>query len=209
MTIVTNWYTMDGKEGVDLNNVQTSVTITNDPSIPGPRAKLGDRVQGNNGSEWMFCVAGTTVTAFNLVAISPGFSAQAATSALIVSNAYVFGVAEFQPLPGTSVGAAAGGRANTGDYFWALIKANAGIRINTTGSISFGADLYLSAAGTAGFVAGSSSVQAISGGGRLNGLMFVGSLSIDTTSNVPSSAQAEFGMFGYIMPAAMINAITV
>jgi hypothetical protein len=209
MTIVTNWYTMDGKEGVDLNNVQTSITITTDPSVPGPRAKLGDRVQGNNGSEWMFVIAGVTVTAFNLVAITPGFSAQALTSAIVVSNAYTYGVAEFQPFQGASVGAASGGVANTGDYFWALIKANAGIRINATGTMRPGADLYLSAAGTAGFVAGSSSVQAISGGGRLNGLMFITSGTIEATSNVPGNINSEFGMFGYLMPAAQINAITV
>lgn len=214
MTIVTNWYTMDNKVGVNLNIVLTSVNSSVGASGDGlsyPQIgvipKLGDRVQGNNGSEWLFVQAGTTVTCFNECAISPGFSAQNLTRALIVSNAYSYGVAEFQPVNNVSVGSASGGVANTGDYFWALIKANAGIRINATGTLDPGADLYMSA--TPGWIAGSSSVDAIASGGRLNGLMFLGSVSIDGSSNVPGNVNAEFGMFGYLMPAAQVAAITV
>src|SRR5690348_11045257 len=124
MTIISNWYTMDNKLGVNLNAVLGSVNVSGSaasaleyPTI-GILPKLGDRVQGNNGSEWVFVVAGVTVTSFNALAISPGFSAQALTKALVVSNAYTYGVAEFQPGfpgPAVSVGAAAG-VANTGDF---------------------------------------------------------------------------------------------
>lgn len=214
MTIVTNWYTMDNKLGINLNQIMTSVNTTvgasgdalSYPQI-GVIPKLGDRVQGINGSEWLFVQAGVTVTAFNECAISPGFSAQNLTAALIVSNQYTYGVAEFQPVNNVSVGSASGGVANTSDFFWALVKANAGIRINATGTLNPGADLY--AAGTAGRIAGSSSIVSIVGGGRLNGLMFIGSVSIDGSSNVPGNVNAEFGMFGYLMPAAQMAAITV
>lgn len=214
MTIVTNWYTMDNKLGVNFNTVMTSVGVSAGASgdaLSYPSTfwtpKLGDRVQGNNGSEWIFVQAGVTVTAFNECAISPGFSAQNLTAALIVSNQYTYGVAEFQPVNNVSVGSASGGVANTGDFFWALVKANAGIRINSTGTLNPGADLYI--AGTAGRVAGSSSIVSIAGGGRLNGLMFIGSVSIDGSSNVPGNVNAEFGMFSYLAPAAQWAATTV
>lgn len=214
MTIVTNWYTEDSKLGVNLNIVVSVGNLSTNASgdaLSYPNTsytpKLGDRVQGLNGSEWLYVKAGTTVTAFNECAISPGFSAQNLTAALIVSNQYTYGVAEFQPVNGVSVGAATGGVANTDEFFWALVKANAGIRINATGTLNPGADLYL--AGTAGRVAGSSSIVSIAGGGRLNGLMFIGSVSIDGSSNVPGNVNAEFGMFGYLMPAAQMAAITV
>lgn len=216
MTIVTNWYTMDNKLGINLNAVMTSVNVSASASGDGiafPQIgvipKLGDRVQGNNGSEWVFVVAGTTVSAFNIIAISPLFSAQSLTKALIVSNAYSYGIAEFQPVGGASVGAASAGVANAGDFFWALVKANSGIRINATATLDPGADLYCQGTGTAGFVAGSSSIVSIAGGGRLNGLMFLGSVSIDGSSNVPGNVNAEFGMFGYLMPAAQVAAVTV
>ncbi len=216
MTIVTNWYTVDNKAGVNLNTVTSvgggavSVGASGDIlSYPSTfqTPKLGDIVWGVNGSQWVFVQAGTTVTAFNACAISPGFSAQNWTAALATSNAYSYGVAEFQPVNGVSVGNATGGVANTGDFFWALVKANAGVRINATGTLDPGADLYIS--GTAGRVAGSSSIVSIAGGGRLDGLMFLGSVSIDGSSNVPGVQNAEFGMFSYIMPAVQVAAITV
>ena len=73
---------------------------------------LGDRVQGNNGSEWVFVQASTTVTAFMAVAIDNTFKANDLTSALIASNVYSYGIAEFQA-----------SNAQPNDYFWALLTA--------------------------------------------------------------------------------------
>lgn len=215
MTIVTNWFTLDNKLGVNLNlvvSVGNAVSVGSSGDVLSYPAttftpKLGDIVWANNGSQWVYVQAGTTVTAFNAVAISPGFSAQNWTAALATSNAYSYGVAEFQPVNNVSVGAAVGGVANTSEFFWALVKANAGVRINATGTLDPGADLYI--AGTAGRVAGSSSIVSIAGGGRLNGLMFLGSVSIDGSSNVPGNVNAEFGMFSYIAPAVQWAATTV
>lgn len=200
MAVLTKWFTMDGKEGVDLNNVQSSVDVVTAPEVPATRANLGDRVQGNNGSEWMFVRAGVTVSAFNILAIGPAFSAQNLTGALIVSNAYSYGIAEFQPQNGVTVGNANGGVANIGDYFWALVKAASGVKINTSGTVAPGSLLYLS--GTAGQIG--ATATNVAGGGRLNGLMFVGSASIDG-----ATLSAEFGQFAYIMPAANTFAVTV
>lgn len=141
MAITTNWYVMDNKAGVNLNKVVTSVTITSNPSqpeYPGVPHNLGDRVQGNNGSEWMFVQASVTVTAFNLCKVGRGFmvnnlSASAATSA---TYGFVYGVAQFQLVGSASVGAAVGGVANAGDFFWLLMKANGGVRFNLVSSVS-------------------------------------------------------------------------
>lgn len=214
MAILSKWVTMDNKLGIDLNTVVSIGAVSAGSSgdilsYPGQTVtpKLGDRVQGSNGSEWMYVKAGTTVSAFNMVAISPGFSAQSLTKALVVSNAYSYGVAEFQTVNGASIGAATGGVANTDEFFWALLKANVGIRINATGTMVPGADLYIQGTGTAGYIAGSSSIVSIAGGGRANGLMFLGSVSLDAIT--ASTSAAEFGMFGYLMPAAQVAAITV
>jgi hypothetical protein len=204
---------MDNKLGVNLNVVSSfgpvSVSDSGDalayPDPIGYMPKLGDRVQGNNGSEWMYVKAGLTVTAFNAVAINPNFSVQNLAASLITSNAYSYGVAQFQPV-NVSVGAAGGGVANAGEFFWALLKANSGIRINATGTNSPGDGLYISMTNS-GRVAGASSIGLIASGGRLNGLMFLGSVSIDAIT--ASSSASEFGMFSYIAPAGQWAAITV
>lgn len=216
MTILTNWQCLDNHLGINLNLVVSvggaavSVGASGDVlayPVTTFTPKLGDCAKGSNNSEWMYVQAGTTVTAFNMLAISPGFSAQNWTAALALSNAYSYGVAEFQTVNGVSVGAATGGVANTSEFFWALMRANAGVRVNATGTLDPGADLYI--AGSAGRIAGSSSIAAIASGGRLNGVMFLGSVSIDGSSNVPGNVNAEFGFYGYVVPAAQVAAITV
>lgn len=139
MAVKTSWYTMDNKLGVDLNYPQTSITITTDPAYPAPTNKLGDRVQGENESEWMFVMASATISQYNCIAIDKNFKATNITSALVVSNLYTYGFAQFKVT-----------QANTGDYFWALLKANAGVGINVSPSAQASAMLYLSFSGTAG-----------------------------------------------------------
>lgn len=147
MTVVTQFYTMDNKEGVDLNFIQTSVTITNDPSIPAPRAKLGDMVLGNNGSIWVFVQASATVTCYNVVAIDTNFQVRTATTALLASQVYTFGIAEFQPnqLGATvSIGAASGGVCNSSDYFWCAKMISGGGQVNCITTAAAGTKLWIS-----------------------------------------------------------------
>lgn len=146
MTVLNSFYTMDNKDGVDLNVIQTSVGVTNDMSIPAPRAKLGDRVQGNGGSEWLFVQASTTVTCYNVVAIDAAFKANNVTIILAASNQYVLGVAEFPPNQmGTtvSIGNANGGVINAGDFFWAALKIAAGGKVNMATTAALGAKLFV------------------------------------------------------------------
>lgn len=146
---ITVFYPMDGKEGVNLNLTVANVTATaNTPEYPAPPMKLGDRVQGNAGTEWLFVQASTTVTCYNLCAIDSGFNANTATIAMLTSNVYTYGVAEFPPnqLSGAavSIGAAAGGVCNAGDFFWALMKSNGGAQINAaTTAITGGTRVFI------------------------------------------------------------------
>lgn len=208
MAIQTNFFTMDNKAGVDLNNPFTSVDSTSapNPAVPAPPANLGDRVQSNNGGEWIFVRASATVSAFNVVAINRSFRAINMTTALLASNLYMPGIAEFQPQGGVTSGNANGGVVNTDDYFWALYKVAMGARVNCTVSatVALGAALYMSGS-TPGYVTASAPTSAAPGGGRLNGMMFTGSASIDAASGTTPTA-LEIGMFGYIMPGVLVSA---
>jgi hypothetical protein len=116
--LTTKWYTMDNKEGVDLNVPQT-ISVTTNPELPTARLALGETVLGNNGSRWLFVQASSTVTANNLVAIDVNFAANDLSASLAASLKYTIGIAQFQ----ASV-------ANAGDYFWACLEAKGGAAVN-------------------------------------------------------------------------------
>lgn len=148
MTVRLSWFTMDNKIGVDLNRIVASIAVTASPDIPAAPMKLGDRVQGNGGSEWMFVQASATVSAFNTVAIDANARARNVTQALITSNVYTYGVASFRPNQFgslVSVGNENGGVVNPNDFFWALLRANQGSQLNMVSSVDAGARLFVSA----------------------------------------------------------------
>jgi len=133
MTIITNWYTMDCKEGVNLNRPTAAINTATNPEYPAAPFALLERVQGNNGSEWVFVKASTTVTQNMAVVIDNSGNANNLTSALQASHVFAYGIAEFQD---TSVG--------PGDLFWALLKANGGVAVNVSPSVGRGAQMYIS-----------------------------------------------------------------
>lgn len=183
MTIVTNWYTMDNKEGVNLNQTQT-ISTTSNPDYPAPNAKLGDRVQGNNGSEWLFVQASTTVTQFNAIAIDNTFKANNLTSALIASNVYSYGIAEFQQ--GNTSDGASGTTAQPNDYFWALLKANGGIAIQVNPSAGRGVFLYVAPTVPGSFTSSATS-DAV--------------MNIELVASVSSTGTGEAIIRNYMQPA--------
>ena len=211
MAIITRFYCTDNKEGVDLNNPFTSVDSTTapNPSVPAPPFALGERVQGNGGSEWVFARASATVSAFNMVALNKDYRFINLTTAFPASNIYCYGIAEFQPLGGVTSGNANGGVVNTDDYLWLMVKCAQGARVNATVSatMSVATQLYISGA-FPGYVVGSASMptSAAPGGGRLNG-MFMAGASIDAAAGTTPTA-IEIGMFSYVMPGVQISAIS-
>lgn len=205
MTVRTNWYTMDNKLGVNLNKLVTSVSITANPltpEYPGVPHNLGDRVQSNGGGEWVFVQATATVTAFSTIAIYPGYKAAILTSSNVSTTAdpTMYGIAQWQVPTSVSVGGTSyGATAQPGDFFWALVKADNGIKILTQDSAMPGsAGILLFAGSTAGWVATSSA-----DGPQLNGLVAIGS-----ATDANTNAVAEVGMFTYISPFPRIRGLT-
>lgn len=206
MTIETNWYVMDGKLGVDLNSIVTSVTqgvSPAQPEYPGPPAQLGDRVQGNNGSEWMFVIASATISAFNYIAINKNFGALNATSAVFASGIYVPGFAQFRIPVSITVGNANGGVANAGDFFWALIKANQNFRMNFTGSVSAqpGIKLYISGA-TPGWITSSATL------GQIVGLELTTTI-VGADNGAPSAAEGAMYTYPFLGALVSVPAVSV
>lgn len=183
MAILTNWVCLENRAGVNLNQPLT-ISVTTNPEWPNEfPASLGDRVQGSNGSEWIFVQASATITANMLVAISNAFKATTLTSALAVSALYSIGVAEFQA-----------SAAATADYFWALLKANGGVAVNAVASTSMSSIVYI--AGTAGMITSSVTSNA------LNGI-----IPVSATLTTSASGPMECRIWNYITPATNMSVI--
>ena len=202
MTIETNWYVMDGKLGVDLNSIVTSVTLgvsPAQPEYPGPPAQLGDRVQGNNGSEWMFVRASATISAFNFIKVGISFAAEnfIFSTAASTTADFVYGFAQFRIPASITVGSASGGVANAGDFFWALMKANGGIRANldTSVSVAPGARLYIDAS-VPGWITTSITINAPVG-------LVVQATAVGADNGAP--AAMECALFTYPFPTAIVS----
>lgn len=203
MTILTSWFTMDNKDGVDLNNIQATIDTTVSPEYPAAPMNLGDRVQGKNGSEWLYCIASATVTAFNMVCINKNFGAQNITTALQASGIYTFGFMQVQGLvstDGTSLN-----NIQPGQRFWALMKCAQGARCNINASISvaLGAKLYVSG-DTPGFLTTSTTTS------NTSTLQIVGLFIAASATNGASLGNGytigEMGMYSYPYPAVLVSA---
>ena len=201
MAIRTSWMQKDNKEGIDLNNVVVTVDSST-PEYPGAPFELGERVQGSNGSEWLFCIASATVTAFNMVAINKNFGAVNITTAVQASNIYTFGFVQCQGLVSTD------GSLNNvqpGQRFWAMMKVAQGARCNINASISVavGAKLYVDGT-TPGFLTTSTTTS------NSATLQIVGLFIAASATNGASVGQAftvgEMGMYSYPYPAVLVSA---
>lgn len=189
MTIVTNWYGTDPKLGANLNSPIT-ISTTSNPDYPAAPFALGERLQGNNGSEWIYVQCSTTVNPYDCVVIDNSFKANPVTSALIASNVYALGIAEFQATLGGNAQIAA-----PSDYIWALLKANGGVAVNISPSAGRGVALYI--ASTAGKF--TSSVTS----NRINNISIVAS--IGTSASGPGEAV----IFAYMQPQLNLTGASV
>ena len=185
MAVNTNWYPMWSKVGVGLGQVYTysQAGSSSNPEYTGPPAKLLERVEGNYGSEWVMVQASTTVSQYNCVVIDNNGNANNLTSALVASNVYGYGFAQF-----TSTQANGSTTAGQGDYFWALLKANGGVGINVSPSAGRGVQLYISQS-TPGCFTSSVTSDAI--------MNIALQASIGTSASNPGEAVVR----GYILPA--------
>ena len=137
MALVTSFFAVDPRSGINLNSTQTINTTTN-PEYPAPNLAVGDICQGVDGSQWVFVKASTTVTAFNVVMIDNLFNAnncnfQDTSGATTFSLSKTLGLAEFQVTV-----------ANAGDYFWAQLAGRGGSAVNVLSTAAANAQLYIS-----------------------------------------------------------------
>lgn len=188
MTLFANWYALDPKIGDDLQFVSSFYSTASFPEFQGggvPTYRLGERVQGLGGSEWMFVQASTTVTALNVVVIDNNFKANNITSALAASQVYSYGIAHFKST------VADGGTGGNGDYFWALMMARGGFSVQIVPSATRGVQLYINTTTPGALTASATALQ-------------VQNIFIVTAAGTSSGVTAEFVMVGYIKTTASI-----
>jgi len=122
--VQTNFST-ENTEGIDV--LQTYDISTSTPEYPAPPFEVGQMVMGNDGSQWIFCLASTTVAAYYAVGIDSSFNANPLTSTMAASGLSV----------GWSQVAVDGG-----DYFWAGLQGRGSFSIAVAASCAAGAALY-------------------------------------------------------------------
>jgi hypothetical protein len=138
------WYAQDAEIGQGLNYTYTvwssATTGSTNMEYPAPPAKLGDQAWGNNSSVWVFVQASASITAGNVIWISPQFKANvmASTSFLVssfgatqITSDILIGFAQFNNgSPGSILLSTTQVVAKTNDYFWACLGADAGLQVN-------------------------------------------------------------------------------
>ena len=138
------WYAEDAEIGQGLNYTYTvwnsATTGSTNMEYPAPPAKLGDQAFGNNNSWWLFVQASASITAGNVIWISPQFKANVMASVSWINSSFGgtqalgilnVGFAQFNNgSPGSIMLSTTQVVAKTNDYFWALLAADAGIQVN-------------------------------------------------------------------------------
>ena len=74
-------YVTDGKIGIDIDTVASADAF----NYSRPQATLGQTVEGNNASEWIYVRASSAITAGALVGITTGYEVSAITDAAVTS----------------------------------------------------------------------------------------------------------------------------
>ena len=123
-----------GVEGVDFATGYTVSSTT--PEYPGAPHQVGTRVNAGNLGTWVFCVAGGSITANDIVicTTNSSFTVQAMTNTLASSKL------------GQWVGKA-GATATSGQYLWVQVAGYAAAVNAATGMTGFTATRSTSTAG--------------------------------------------------------------
>jgi hypothetical protein len=180
--ITTKWYATDNTSGSDFTKNQ-QISVTTAPEYPGPQANLGDLEVGNNGSLWLFVQASNgAITAGNVVAIDCNFAAYNMTASLAASLKYNAGIAILN---------ASLASVNTGDYFWACLRAAGGAVVNIlatgTGAGATGAPgtaLYISSAQPGAVVSSLNAIGSVNSTNVMLRNIYLNSVVTGTTTTV-------------------------
>ena len=167
------------ESGIDLTQTYTigssTATIPSGnytPEYPAAPFLVGTKVVATNGSEWIFCQAGATLTIYNALWIDPTFAAviQAGGSGAPELGAGQIGFLQYVPAGNLSATTIA-----SGTYFWAMV---AGEPIVLVASCAEAAPLY-----TDNSTAGTLTGVTASGGAKVLGMACQVTASGSTASN--------------------------
>ena len=141
--------------GVDVAAIYVSTGQSINPELSPQQFALGQMIQAQNGGEFVFVQASTSISGNDFVAITLGFQANSITTTNAQETAtpgFTIGVA-----PATTVGVLAG------QWFWAQTRGKA-VTANLGAASTTGVILYTTAvAGVLSSVTGSSSSTAVAG----------------------------------------------
>jgi hypothetical protein len=199
-----SWFPMDNKvPGIALQSTQTvvnsqgsgatalsAITGQTGYELPAAGATVGDHIQGNNNSLWLFVKASSTVTAGNAVMWDTNFNANNATTTLGVINKGI-GIAQFYTTglgPGSIQSTLQQGTAQPGDFFWIATQGQ-GLVVNLTATASANDALFL-VTGSPGQLSVTAATAAVKG-------LFTGSASavgVSGTNNSTTDAFSETPM---------------
>lgn len=126
--------------GANISGVYAAWSSTSANPDSGQYFGLGDRYEDSNGNRYVFVSASTSVTSYQVVAITSAFYGQPATSALASAAAFV-GVAQ--------------NNISAGSWGWVQTRGN--MTVNALSTCSTAVALYTS--GTAGSVDDTSTSQ--------------------------------------------------
>jgi len=151
-------------EGADFTGVYTVSTST--PEYPGAPMQVGTRVNAGNGGQWIFAIAGGSITANDIVVFSTmsSFTVQSVTNTLA------------KGFLGKLVGKA-GGTATSGQYLWVQV---AGYAAAVNAATSSAANTVLSSTTTAGRIGGASAGNSA----KITGLTLVATAASNTAAAV-------------------------
>lgn len=164
MAAPTTWNTSP-QSGVDVTTYYAGISASLTPETPAPPFAVGAIMTGNQGTEFVFVQASTTIALGDFVAIQNGFFATSLTNTNVISSL------------GCQIGMAATVVAQSvtlipaGAFFWAAIRGSS-LSGNAATATTAGAPVQLYTTATAGAIA---SVTA-SAGAALAGIECVSSV---------------------------------
>lgn len=175
MPTPTQW-NVSAQSGADVTTYYANISASVSPETPAPPFAVGTLIEGNQGSEFVFVQASTSIALGDFVAIQNGFLANSLTSTNINSSL------------GGQIGIAGTVLAQSvtfipaGAFFWAAIRGsgmlgNAGSAALTTPTSGVAVQLFTTA--TAGAITSVTTSSTLAAG--LAGILVVASSSLTPT----------------------------
>jgi len=156
-----------GLEGVDFTAAYTPYTTSSGtPEYPGMPMQVGTRVNAGNAGQWIFVIAGGSITANDIAVISTTSSFTASALSNTTAKGFL----------GKLVGKA-GATVTTGQGFWLQV---AGYAAAVNAATSAAANTILSSTTTAGRIGGASAGNSA----KVTGLVLVATAAANTAAAI-------------------------